>query len=106
MVTQEHLDQHRLRKLGCAAEAAVDRVDVARESRGRLVKQRRCELADRERHRGAVQKIADLGGRFLDVGGSFRKGVGDRAQHAPEGWHPETIAWRKVGAGKKWRAVR
>ncbi len=84
----------------------MDRIEVALDSRGGLVQQRQCERAHRERHRWAVEKIADLGGRLLDIGRPFRKGIGDRAQHARERWHPEAITRRKVSAGKKWRAIR
>ena len=105
MVTQENLDKHRLRKLGCAAEARMRGVEVAGEPRSGLVQQGRGELADGQRYRGTVQKIADLGGGFCDVGRPPRKGIGHRGQHPLERRHSETIARRKVGAGEKWRAV-
>ena len=106
VVTQQHLDEHRLRKFRGAPEAGMDRVEVARELCGGLVKQSRGERAHSERHRWAVQKIAHLGCRLSDVGRPFGKSVGDRGQHAFERRHPKTIARRKVGACKKWSAVR
>ena len=105
VVTQENLDEHRLRKFGCAAESRVRCVECAGDLRGGFVQQRRGEFADRQWHGRPLQKITDLGGGFFDVGRPLRKGIGHRGQHASEPRHPEPIAGRKVGAGEKWRAV-
>src|SRR6266550_6724318 len=54
VAAKQKLDQHRLRKLWCAAETGIHGVEVALESGSGFVQQRGRELAAGEWHRGAV----------------------------------------------------
>jgi hypothetical protein len=105
-VAQQELECHRLRELGCAAEAAVGRIELAVQRCVGLIQHCVGDLAlGQAAGVGLAHMRQQIGARFQQLGPAVLVGVGHGVQHLAERRHLVARRGRKIGAAVERHAV-
>ena len=108
VITQQEAQRHGLGKLGRAAKAAVDGVEIARHAAESLVRDEVVQRAFSRAGRAcaALNGGPQPAGALLDIVAPVAIGIGHGGQHAAEAGHAVAFEGREVGAAVERGTVR